>query len=107
MAGADPAQYGADAGERAAAPLRVDRCLGVHGKVVLDFFVRGGAAHFDQAAQHNPGAGHHGSDGFEQHPLRPALPQVLAAQAHLARPGRGTGTGASGQLLATAAGVRP
>ncbi|WP_328974282.1 hypothetical protein [Streptomyces canus] len=61
--------------------------VGWPAKWVLDFFVRGGAAHFDQAAQHGPGAGHHGGDGVEQHPLLPALPQVLAAQALRARPG--------------------
>ncbi|MCX4853870.1 hypothetical protein OG426_53840 [Streptomyces canus] len=57
------------------------------GEVVLDFFVRGGAAPFDQAAQHGPGAGHHDGDGVEQHPLPPALPQALTPQALRARPG--------------------
>jgi hypothetical protein len=73
--------------------------------VLPDVVVGGGAAQLDQAAQQRAGAGHHGGDGVEQQPVRPALPQILAAED--SGPGRDSSAGASGQLLAASAGLSP
>lgn len=67
--------------------------IGVSGctaKVVLDFFVGGGAAPFDQAAQHGPGAGHHSGGEVAQLLLaRAGFPGVEEAGREL----RGQGDG--------------